>query len=268
MSNAYQTIRVEKRGAVDWLTLNRPEALNSISVEMVAELNDYFGRLFHDRDTRIVVMKGAGRAYCAGLDIKERSAAEDEVIPFGAGFGFQGWLADVYIKMRRCPQPIVSLVHGPACGGGFAFVLASDIRIAGTSARMNAAFIRLGLSSCDMGVSYFLPRLVGTSLASELMLTGRFLKADRALSSGLVSEVVPDEELEATAQGYINDMLLASPMGLRMTKEGLNLAVDAGGLEAAMAIENRNQLMTSGSPNFAEGMRAFIEKRKPNYIQD
>ena len=268
MSNAYQTIQVEKRGPVDWLTLNRPEALNSISVEMVAELNDYFGKLFHDRDTRIVVMKGAGRAYCAGLDIKERSAAEDEVIPFGAGFGFQGWLADVYIKMRRCPQPIISLVHGPACGGGFAFVLASDIRIAGASARMNAAFIRLGLSSCDMGVSYFLPRLVGTSLASELMLTGRFLKADRALSSGLVSEVVPDDELEATAQGYIDDMLLASPMGLRMTKEGLNLAVDAGGLEAAMAIENRNQLMTSGSPNFAEGMRAFIEKRKPNYIQD
>ena len=268
MSNAYQTIQVEKRGPVDWLTLNRPEALNSISVEMVAELNDYFGRLFHDRDTRIVVMRGAGRAYCAGLDIKERSGAEDEVIPFGAGFGFQGWLADVYIKMRRCPQPIISLVHGPACGGGFAFVLASDIRIAGASARMNAAFIRLGLSSCDMGVSYFLPRLVGTSLASELMLTGRFLKADRALSSGLVSEVVPDDELEATAQGYIDDMLLASPMGLRMTKEGLNLAVDAGGLEAAMAIENRNQLMTSGSPNFAEGMRAFIEKRKPNYIQD
>lgn len=268
MSNAYQTIQVEKRGPVDWLTLNRPEALNSISVEMVAELNDYFGKLFHDRGTRIVVMKGAGRAFCAGLDIKERSAAQDEVIPFGAGFGFQGWLADVYIKMRRCPQPIISLVHGPACGGGFAFVLASDIRIAGTSARMNAAFIRLGLSSCDMGVSYFLPRLVGTSLASELMLTGRFLKADRALSSGLVSEVVPDEDLEATAQGYADDMLLASPMGLRMTKEGLNFAVDAGGLEAAMAIENRNQLMTAGSPNFAEGMRAFIEKRKPDYIQD
>ena len=162
--------------------------------------------------------------------------------------GFQGWLADVYIKMRRCPQPIISLVHGPACGGGFAFVLASDIRIAGTSARMNAAFIRLGLSSCDMGVSYFLPRLVGTSLAAELMLTGRFLKAERALSSGLVSEVVADDQLETAAQSYIDDMLLASPMGLRMTKEGLNLAVDAGGLEAAMAIENRNQLMTSAAP--------------------
>lgn len=268
MSDGYQTILIEKRGPVDWLTLNRPDALNAISVQMVTDLNDYFSKLFHDRHTRIVVMRGAGRAFCAGLDIKERHNATDEQISFGGGFGFQGWLADVYVKMRRCPQPILSLVHGAACGGGFAFALASDIRIAGESARMNAAFIRLGLSSCDMGVSYFLPRLVGTSLASELMLTGRFLNAPRALASGLVSELVPDDQLEAAAQTYVDDMLLASPMGLRMTKEGLNLAVDAGGLEAAIAMENRNQLMTSASPNFTEGMRAFLEKRAPDYIAD
>lgn len=262
---AYQTILVEKQGAVDWLTLNRPDALNSINVQMVEELNDYFGRLFHDRETRIVVMRGAGRAFCAGLDIKEHDGRDESKVPFSNGFGFQGYLADVYLRMRRCPQPIISLVHGPACGGGFAFALASDIRIAGQSARMNSAFIRIGLSSCDMGVSYFLPRLVGTALASELMLTGRFLLADRALAAGLVSEVVPDDQLATVAQTYIDDMLLASPMGLRMTKEGLNLAVDAPGLEAAMAIENRNQLMTAASPNFSEGMRAFLEKRKPNY---
>ena len=95
--------------------------------------------------------------------------------------------------MRRCPQPIISLVQGPACGGGFSFVLASDIRVAGESARMNAAFIRIGLSACDMGSSYFLPRLVGTSVASELMLTGRFINAERALATNLVSEVVPDD---------------------------------------------------------------------------
>ena len=170
--------------------------------------------------------------------------------------------------MRRCPQPIISLVQGAACGGGFAFALASDIRIAGESARMNAAFIRLGLSACDMGVSYFLPRLVGVSLASELMLTGRFIDARRALATGLVSEVVADDQLEAAAQSYVDDMLLASPMGLRMTKEGLNMAVDAASLEAAMAIENRNQVMTGASPNFAEGMRAFLEKRRPDYIPD
>lgn len=267
MSAAYNTITIEKRGEVDWLTLNRPDALNAITLEMVGELSDYFGRLYNDGSVRVVVMRGAGKAFCAGLDIKDRSRDGQET-PFGGGFGFQGYLADVYIRMRRCPQAILSLVHGPACGGGFAFALASDIRIAGESARMNAAFIKLGLSSCDMGVSYFLPRLVGHSIASELMLTGRFIKAQRALAVGLVAEVVPDDQLEAAAQPWIDDLLATSPMGLRMTKEGLQIATDAGSLEAAMAIENRNQIMTSSSPNFREGMQAFLEKRKPNYTPD
>jgi enoyl-CoA hydratase/carnithine racemase len=260
---AYETITVEKRGQVDWLTLNRPDSLNAISVKMVEELNDYFGGLYHDDWTRIVVMQGAGRAFCAGLDIKERQNQGE--VKFGGGFGFQGWLAEVYIKMRKCPQPIVTLVNGAASGGGFAFVLASDIRIAAEDARMNAAFIRLGLSACDMGVSYFLPRLVGVSVASELMLTGRFINAQRSLAVGLVSEVVPVGGLETAAQPYIDEMLLTSPMGLRMTKEGLNMAVDAASLEAAMAIENRNQVMCARSEDFAEGRRAFLEKRAPVY---
>jgi len=248
---------------VDWLTLNRPESLNAISLTMVSELREYFGGLYENDSVRIVVMRGAGRAFCAGLDIKE--AQERTENPFGGGMGFQGYLAEVYIRMRRCPQPIIALVQGPACGGGFSFVLASDIRIAGQSARMNAAFIRLGLSACDMGSSYFLPRLVGTSVASELMLTGRFIHADRALATGLVSEVVPDAELAQAAQPYLREMLTTSPMGLRLTKEGLNLAIDAPGLEAAMAIENRNQLMCSRTEDVKEGMRAFVEKRDPVY---
>jgi enoyl-CoA hydratase/carnithine racemase len=268
MARDYRTIRVETRGEVDWLTLSRPDALNAISLRMVEELNDYFGGLYHDPSVRIVVMRGAGRAFCAGLDIKERANADPSHDPFGGGFGFQGYLADVYIKMRRCPQPVIALVHGAACGGGFAFALAADVRIAGESARMNAAFIRLGLSSCDMGVSYFLPRLVGASVASELMLTGRFLHAQRALATGLVSEVVADDDLEDAAQTYVDEMRLASPMGLRMTKEGLGLAVDAPSLEAAMAIENRNQTLAARSPNFAEGMRAFMERRRPEYSSD
>lgn len=260
----YQTIRIEKQGRVDWLTLDRPEALNAIDTAMVTELRDYFGGLCEDRDTRVVVMRGAGRAFCAGLDIKQAAAPEGEG-PFGAGMGFQGYLAEVYLRMRRCPQPIVALVHGAACGGGFAFALASDIRIAGASARMNAAFIRIGLSACDMGLSYLLPRLVGTSLASELMLTGRFIHAERALATGLVSEVVPDEDLAVAARPYLEEMLSTSPMGLRMTKEGLDLGVDAGSLEAAIALENRNQLLCARSPDAREGMRAFLEKRPPVY---
>lgn len=263
----FETIRVEREGPVDWLVLNRPQALNSINTQMVTELRHYFHGLSENASTRIVVMRGEGRAFCAGLDIKQAGSTTDDARhrPVGGGWGFQGYLAEVYIAMRRCPQPIISLLHGPVCGGGFAFALASDIRIAAESVRMNAAFIRIGLSSCDMGTSYFLPRLVGTALASELMLTGRFIKAQRALATGLVSEVVADADLGAAALPYLEEMLTTSPMGLRLTKEGLNMAIDANSLESAMAIENRNQVLCSRSEDAKEGMKAFLEKRPPVY---
>ena len=192
MASEYNTFTIEKRGAVDWLTLNRPESRNAITLEMATELRDYYGGLSEDASVRIVVMRGAGKSFCAGLDIKEAGDVSGSDGPFGGGMGFQSYLAEAYLRMRKCPQPIISLVQGAACGGGFSFVLASDIRIAGESARMNAAYIKIGLSACDMGCSYFLPRLVGTSVASELMLTGRFIEAPRALATGLVSAVVPD----------------------------------------------------------------------------
>ena len=260
----YETISVERNGAVDTLWLDRPDALNAITTPMVTELRHYFDHLLENDQTRVVLMGGRGKAFCAGLDIK---AATDSSVPrpFGAGMGFQGYLAEVYIKMRRCPQPIISMIQGPACGGGFAFALASDVRIAAANAKMNAAFIKLGLSACDMGTSYFLPRLVGTSIASELMLTGKFINAERCLSTNLVSEVVPESELRETARRYADDMLLASPMGLRLTKEGLNVAIDAPGLEAAIAVENRNQILCSRTEDAKVGMRAFIEKRPPVY---
>ena len=260
----YETISVERNGAVDTLWLDRPDALNAITTPMVTELRHYFDQLLENDQTRVVLMGGRGKAFCAGLDIK---AATDSSVPrpFGAGMGFQGYLAEVYIKMRRCPQPIISMIQGPACGGGFAFALASDVRIAAETAKMNAAFIKLGLSACDMGTSYFLPRLVGTSIASELMLTGKFIHAERCLSTNLVSEVVPESELLATARRYADEMLLASPIGLRLTKEGLNVAKDATGLEATVAVENRNQILCSRTEDAKEGMRAFIEKRPPVY---
>ncbi|MDA9915604.1 enoyl-CoA hydratase/isomerase family protein [Luminiphilus sp.] len=262
MSN-YETIGIDVRGEVHWLTLNRPDRLNAINTQMATELGRYFGDLYQDRSCRVVVMRGAGRAFCAGLDIKDPDGLKGA--PFGGGFGFQGHLADVYVKMRRCPQPIISLVQGAASGGGFAFALASDIRVAGESMKMNSAFIKIGLSSCDMGVSYFLPRLVGVTFASEMMLTGRFVDAGRALSIGLVNEVVPDSGLEKAGQVFVDEMLATSPMGLRLTKEGLNMSIDAGSLEAAIAIENRNQVLCSGTEDFKEGLQAFVEKRPPRY---
>jgi enoyl-CoA hydratase len=260
----YQTLSIRKEGAVDHLTLNRPDSLNALNRRMVDELLDYFDALYWDKSVRIVVMRGAGKAYCAGLDLKERDNSSSPNSPAN-GLMRQRQISEIVMRMRRCPQAIMSLVHGPACGGGFALALASDIRIAGTSARMNAAFIRIGLSACDIGVSYFLPRLVGVSVASELMLTGRFIHADRALRVGLVSDVVADDKMEDAAAPYIDEMLTTSPLGLRMTKECLNMSVDAGSLEAAVAMEDRNQILCAQTGDFNEGVRAFLEKRRPAY---
>ncbi|KQT35100.1 enoyl-CoA hydratase [Sphingomonas sp. Leaf412] len=260
----WQTIQVDRRGGVEWVTMNRPDHLNALNDAMVEELSAYFGALATNRDVRIVVLKGAGRAFCAGLDLQ--------------GGGREGWdtidrlrhqrsIAEIVLRMRYAPQPIVSLVHGPACGGGFAMALASDIRIAGQSARMNAAFVRIGLSACDIGVSYFLPRLVGASLAAELMLTGDFIHADRALSVGLVSRVVPDDQMAAAAEPLIDQMLTTAPLGLRLTKECLRMSLDAPSLEAAIAMEDRNQILAATSPDFGEGIAAFFEKRRPDYTR-
>jgi enoyl-CoA hydratase len=259
---SYQTLLIRKEGPVDWVTLNRPDSLNALNAQLIDDLLDYTQSLYWNKAVRVVVLRGAGRAFCAGLDLKARDNSPRSP---STGLTSQRRISEIVMRMRRAPQPFISLVHGPACGGGFAFALASDIRIAGTSARMNAAFIRIGLSACDIGVSYFLPRLVGVSVASELMLTGRFINADRALRVGLVSEVVPDAQLEEAARPYVEEMLTTSPLGLRMTKECLNMSVDAGSLEAAIAMEDRNQILCAQTEDFPEGMRAFLEKRKPQY---
>jgi enoyl-CoA hydratase len=259
---SYETLQIRKDGPVDWVTLNRPDSLNALNRQMVDDLLDYTQSLYWDKAVRVVVLQGAGRAFCAGLDLKERDNSPRSPTN---GLTSQRRISEIVMRMRRCPQPFISLVQGAACGGGFALALASDIRIAGQSARMNAAFIRIGLSACDIGVSYFLPRLVGVSVASELMLTGRFINAERALRVGLVSDVVADDKLAEAAQVYLKDMLTTSPLGLRMTKECLNMSVDTGSLEAAIAMEDRNQILCAQTQDFPEGIRAFLEKRDPNY---
>ncbi len=262
-------LEIAKGGPVDWVTLNRPDRLNALNPALVDELLDYFHSLYFDHSVRVVVLKGAGRAFCAGLDLKEHANCNASPGPDvggpAAGLLAQRRIAEIVMRMRRAPQPIVSLVHGAASGGGFALALASDVRIAGQSARMNAAFIRLGLSACDIGVSYFLPRLVGVSVASELLLTGAFIDAERALRVNLVSDVVPDEKLVERARPLVEAMLGASPLGLRLTKECLNVNVDAGGLEAAIAMEDRNQILCAQTRDFREGVEAFLEKRNPIY---
>lgn len=263
----YETLEVKHEDGIAWLTLNRPHVMNALSTAMVAELDDFLGRLRDDRVTRVVIVRGAGRAFCAGLDLKEQTAGEDE--PFGGGvrpsYEIQHRFSTVVIRMRRAPQPFIAAIRGAACGGGFALALACDVRLAGESARMNAAFIRMGLGACDMGTSYFLPRAVGSSVTFELMLTGRFINAARALSTGLVSEVHPDSALDAAAGRLAREMLEASPLGLRLTKECLWSSIDAASVEQAVEMEDRNQILCVSAGYLKEGARAFVEKRKPYY---
>ena len=263
---SFTTLLTEQRGHALWVTLNRPESLNAMSRTLVGELRELFGGLAERRETRLVVLRGAGRAFCAGLDLKEEAGGD------GAGDGSvqaslraQRRISELVMMMRRAPQPIIAAVHGAACGGGFALALGADVRIAGASARMNAAFIRIGLSACDVGVSYFLPRMVGASVAAELLLTGNFIDAARAERLGLVSRVVPDAELEVAAQELADDMLRNSPIGLRLTKECLNASLDAGSLEQVIALEDRTQILCTRTADFREGITAFLQKRTPEY---
>lgn len=259
----YETLKVEKEGAIDWLTLNRPDALNAMSRTMMLELQHYFGALYTDHSVRVVILRGAGRGFCAGLDLKEERS--DEGGGAVTGLRVQRRVSEIVMRMRRAPQPIISLIHGPASGGGFALALASDIRLAGPAARMNAAFIRIGLTACDVGVSYFLPRLVGSALASELLLTGRFIDAERARAVGLVSDVVADDALADAGRSLAEEILANSPVGVRLTKECLNMSIDAGSLESVIAMEDRQQILVSTTGDMREGIAAFMEKRGPDY---
>ncbi|OJW23806.1 MAG: enoyl-CoA hydratase [Sphingopyxis sp. 65-8] len=254
---------IEARGQIEIATLNRPARLNALSEGLVDELNDYFGGLAARPAVRVVILRGAGRGFCAGLDIQEdRSSDETPVL---RTLRTQTSIGNIYRKMRACPQPIIALGHGAAAGGGLSLMLAADVRYAAPGFRCNAAYIRIGLGGCDMASSYFLPRLVGASLAAEMILTGRFIDAERALSAGLVSEIVAEDELLDRGLALADEMLATSPWGLRLSKQALNLNIDAQSLDAAMAIEDRQQVILSATEDHKEALAAFLDKRPPAY---
>ncbi|MGI9245468.1 MAG: enoyl-CoA hydratase/isomerase family protein [Steroidobacteraceae bacterium] len=259
-AGGYETFTLERRGAVDWLTLARPDALNAMNARMITELAEYFAERMHDTATRVIVLRAAGRAFCAGLDIKEMSGLIQD-LDATARMRFQQRLSSIFASMRRSPQPIVCLVQGAASGGGFALALASDLRYCTPDARMNAAFIRVGLSGCDVGMSYLLPRALGTSVATELLMTGSFLDANRALALGFVSGIVPAAELEAAGERMADALLQADPLGLALTKQGLQVGVDAPSLESAIANEDRQQALLSGADGFRARMRAVLARK-------
>jgi enoyl-CoA hydratase len=258
------------RDHVARVTLNRPERLNAMSIDLVLALDDALEEVAAENSTWVVVLTGAGRGFCSGLDLEDHG-----VVPGIDGLSV-GRIAQramrVYSRLvprlRRMPQPVVAAVNGPAYGGGMCLALGADIRLAARSAVFNATGIVNGLTSTEMGASWLLPRLVGAAWSSEVLLTGRVVDAEEALRVDLVGQVVEDDALAEAALDVASSMCAHSPYGLAMTKDVLWANLEIASLEAAIELEDRNQLMLGFTDNLPEAMRAFRAGRPPTYTDD
>lgn len=244
---------------ITMLRLSRPERLNAISFELVADLYDALDAVGSDPDCRVVVLTGSGRGFCAGLDLKDwgEPPAPGTHRHMNAAADGQAFVSNVVAALKATPQVIVAAINGPAFGGGLAMACASDIRIAAASARFCSASIRTGLSGCEMGLTYTLPRLIGNARAFDLILTGRDITADEAAELGIVSRVVPDDELLETALGYARRMTSYTAAGLRTTKQVLWQNVEAPDLDAALVLEINAQMRLAQSAEVTAYMTAY-----------
>ncbi len=264
-ANAVAIDRPQRDVAV--VRMNRPDRRNAMNYALLAGLYDALAELREDAACRVIILTGAGKGFCAGLDLAE-GVAMPRMEGLGraqAGMRVQQYIAGLIPLLRSQPQPIIAAVNGAASGGGLALALGSDIRIAAASARFNVAFIKVGLSACDIGTSWILPRLIGASRAYELMLTGRFADAAEAERIGLVTRVVPDDELLDAALAEASLILGNGPFGVRMTKEVMWSQLEIGSLQAGIDLENRTQVLSSFAGDMEEAMAAFMEKRPPRF---
>ena len=265
----------ERRDQVEVITLNRPESLNAFTPAMVTALDEALRTAAADRGCRAIVLTGAGeRAFCAGVDVKAVAARDAEAAEGAGGAtdpvlaGFENLhlkLSQVVRTIHSVPVPVIAAVNGHAVGGGFAFAAAADLRVASTAATFADGFVKRGISGCEMGLSYFLPKLVGAARAFEWMLTGRRVGADDALEAGLVGEVVAPGELLETALTLGQAIAANAPMGIAMTKEVMWANLHAASLDHALALESRTQVMTRATADAAEARQSFLEKREPEF---
>ena len=249
------------------LTLNRPEQLNTMNAELCEELHVALRAIAAERDCRAVILTGGGRGFCAGVDLHGYGAApgndgSDEPRDRLAN---QQHMSRAILALRALPQPVIAAVNGPAAGFGLALALGSDIRYAASEAIFRAAFINIGVSNCDMAVSWLLPRLVGASRAHELMLTGRRFDAEEALRIGLVTDVVEQPLLLERALAAAEQIATQAPWGVRLTKRGMWAALEIPSEQAAVEFEDRQQIMATFGRALPEAVGAFLEKRPAEF---
>jgi len=255
---------------VTTLTLNRPERLNALSFALVEELHAALDDLEHDNSCRVVILTGAGRGFCSGLDLQDpvRTAPTAAGLTGpAAGMRTQEYIASLVPRLQRLPQTVIAAINGPAFGGGLALAAACDFRIAAASARFGVQFVKIGISGCDIGISYTLPRLVGAGRATDLITTAREFDAAEAERIGFVTRLVADSALLPAATELAATLLCHSPFALAMTKQVLVANAAASSIDAAVALENRTQILAGTGGEFAEATAAFAERRPPVWAQ-
>ena len=250
------------------ITLNRPERLNAIDGSLIGGVDDALDVL-DGGEHRVAILTGAGRGFCAGADLTGTGEAwttpRPGSPPFKVSYDAQVRLAELFTRIYELPIPVIAAVNGVAVGGGLAFTLVSDIRVASESARFGSVFIKAGFSSMDMGTSYLLPKIVGAGVARELMLTGRIIDAAEAYRIKLVHEVVSPADLIPAALRVARSIAENNAYGVWQTKIGLNAALDAPSLRHAIELENRTQILSGFTNNPTEAARAHMEKRAPKW---
>ncbi len=242
------------------ITLDRPDRLNAIDFEMVADLHDALDAVGSDRECKVAILTGAGRGFCAGLDLKDYGTPPEPGSHrhFHSGMDAQAFMSNLTVHMRDTPQVLIAAVNGAAFGGGLALACAADLRIAGPSARFCSAFIRTGLSGTDIGITYLLPRLLGNARAFDLILTGRDIDAAEAHRIGLVSEIA-ENDVMTLALAYAERLCGYTRTGLLSTKNVLWHNTEAPNLSAALALEIANQNLAQRAPDVLEHMAKYRE---------
>jgi len=249
------------------VTMNRPAKLNPMNQALVDGLYAACDEIDARPKLRAAILTGAGRGFCAGADLTGFGTVPgtDDLGDAYQFMAIQQKITGLIPRFQRLKVPVIAAVNGAAAGGGFALVCGADVRIAAASARFNVAFIRIGLSACDIGVSWMLPRLVGAARAHELMLTGRIFDAAEAERIGLVTEVVPDDTLLDAALHKVSEIRANSPWGVFQTKEVMWAALEIPGRQAAVDLENRTQVLAGMTADAREALVAFLERRPPDF---
>jgi 2-(1,2-epoxy-1,2-dihydrophenyl)acetyl-CoA isomerase len=262
---AYEHILFSEAGGVATLTLNRPGALNALTTELIAEMIEAVDRVRDEGTARVLLLTGAGRAFCSGADLAVGGATGGgQRDPIDAGGRLETHFNPLLERLFALPVPFVTAVNGPAAGAGCSFALAGDIVVASESAYFLQAFVNIGLVP-DVGSTWLLPRLAGKARAQGMMMLGEKIPAATALDWGMIWQVVPDAELMATATSLAARLAAGPTKSYALIRHGIRESLDAS-LTEALAIERRNQRSAGRSPDFAEGVAAFLQKRKANFI--